>query len=159
MNVELVNATLYQPDSVLADRVDTDAFGLYIVALSESISEALATANEPEMLELIAIARPVGDDIEPGDNSRFWLLSSLEEPVERAELNEALRAVVVPPLTGPIAFALTFAVAGALPPAEHEQRAPLEWQMAAATVEGPGTPVVPDDLIPALWDWPIDASS
>lgn len=150
MNVELVNATLYQQDSVLADRVDTDALGLYIVALSEEVGEALSLTSEPEMLDLVAIARPA-EEVDPGDNTRFWLLSSLEEPIERTTLIEKLQTVAAPSLTGPIAFALTFGVAGALPPAEHDQRAPLEWQMAAATVEGPGARVVPDDLIAALW--------
>lgn len=162
-----MNATLYQSDEVLVERIASDDLSRYVLTLSAAMSRALASANRPEMLDVVVIARPAAD-CEPDDRVRFWLLSDLEDPAEhndREGLAEELAAVPTPELTGPIAFALTFSMAGALPPSEHEPRAPQEWQLAAAT--GPGgrggradtdagstTAVIPDDLIPSIWGEP-----
>lgn len=154
MTAKLVNATLYQSDAVLAERADTEELGLYIVALADAAYEAMLGVSQPEMLDVVVIARPQAD-VEPGDSLRLWLLSDLaDEPghdPDRSDLITGLRAVPIPTLTGPIAFAITFSVAGALPPAEHRPKVPEQWRVAAASSDPSDSSNVPDDLIPVLW--------
>jgi hypothetical protein len=154
VTAKLVNATLYQSDAVLAERVDTERLGLYIMELADATYEVMRGVNQPEMLDVVVLVRPAAD-VDPGDHLRLWVLSDLDdEPSytpDRAGLLDGIRSVTVPALTGPIAFAITFSVAGALPPAEHQPPAPGEWRVAAASLGEEATPTIPDDLIPALW--------
>jgi hypothetical protein len=106
---ETENLVLYQPDSVLHERVSSieDLAG-YVRRLQEVCENFFVTAKTPETLHIVVA-------LKPGKQSRIWFVSSTLSPgdVKRESLRLNLEAVTpIDVQHGPVAFAISARIAG-----------------------------------------------
>lgn len=145
---KLANLVLYQPDTVLKERLGPDAnpLALYAVQLQAKIG-SLAESPVPELLDIVVV-------VKPGRQSRVWLVSSLASPPDRSALKHELEAL--PPVevkNGPVIFALSYTFNNAEPKktgaAGYQPPLPTEWQEKGKGATGPL--IVPDGFMPLVW--------
>lgn len=145
-DAKVANVTLYQPDAALKERVgDVQPLGAYIQKL-QAVCAPAWTSKESEELHIVVVLKPKGQ-------SRVWFVSSLNPTIDRSKLKAAIEAISVPPVRGPIAFAVTYHLNGFTKPPLIAQALqppiPAEWREKTKDVKGPM--VIPDGFIPHVW--------
>jgi hypothetical protein len=139
-----VSLALYQPDNVLRDRTpDVKSFSKYIKRLQTTCEQFFTESTTPEALDIVVA-------IKPGRRSRVWFLSSTRRPadVQLESLRKQLEAVDPPEIrNGPVAVAISAAIAGARREASAPPPIPVEWAGVAAKASKP----VPDGILEILW--------
>lgn len=143
---KVANVTLYQPDAVLKERVgDVQPLAAYIQKL-QAVCAPAWTSNESEELHIVVVLKPQGQ-------SRTWFVSSLKSAIDRSKLKAAIEAISVPPVRGPVAFAVTYHLNGFTRPPLDAQASqppiPTEWREKTKDVKGPLP--IPDGFIPHVW--------
>jgi len=148
---ETENVVLYQPESVLSERVPSvEELAGYIKRLQGVCAEFFADAATPETLHIVVA-------LKPGRQSRVWFVSSSPSPsgVNRESLRLRLEAVTpIEVQHGPVAFAISARIAGGngnVPSGEGAYQPPIpkEWQDAA---KGHGEALaIPDGFLALVW--------
>jgi hypothetical protein len=147
----VVNLVLYQPDAILRERAPSvPLFGEYVKLLEAQCFAFFAEASTPEIFDVVVVIRP-------RRRSKVWFVSSLRagSDLTLSDLRQRLEGIRAPDVRkGPIAFAISGTVAGALRlinDGAHPYHPPLptEWREAAASLENPA--LVPDGILEAVW--------
>lgn len=147
---QTTNIVLYQPDGVLGERLPgVDALAAYLRKLQASAAPFFPDGSAPETLDIVVV-------IKPGGRSRVWFVSDSRPEADGvlARLRRELESVEVPTIKmGPVAFAISAAIAGAKREVSDgggfRPPMPKEWQDAATKVKEPG--VIPDDIVAVVW--------
>lgn len=142
---ETEQIVLYQPSDVLEERIaDMAKLSDYIKRLQDVCQRFFATAASPETLDVFVAVRP-------GRQSRIWLVSSVQSPLDtkRKSLRTQLEKVKPCDVTGgSIAFAIAARIAGGDGKKRTDISMPLEWQKAA---ERKSNVVIPDGILDSVW--------
>ena len=142
---KLEGLRLYQPERVLAPRIDVASLAKSAKDVQRSFERLTAGAWVPEVKGvLVAVA------IRPGGRHRVWCeLVGKEAPAEAAKLEVELNKTVMPDATGAtglVAYALEFVREGEAP---SLPMIPMSWQAVAK--QAGKTIKIPDDAVDALW--------
>jgi len=147
----VVTVVLYQPDSILAVRVqDGDSVAAYIADVRAVATAFFDGVARPELLDIVVAVKPLR-------RSRAWFVAPdrLKSDPQLLALQlkiEKLRAPTV--VGGPIAFAMLASLGGAqrkLPDTKAFQPPiPDEWT-TAAQAGGAQHLSIPDDFLAAAW--------
>jgi hypothetical protein len=145
------NLVLYQPDSVLRERLPSvEDLASYVKRLQAVCGNFFADVETPETLDIIVA-------LKPGRQSRVWFVSSTPSPsgMSRESLRVKLEAVTpVEVRYGPVAFAISAKIAGGsgnVPKGDGAYQPPIpkEWQEAAKGQKEPL--VIPDGFLALVW--------
>jgi len=147
---ETVNVVLYQPNSILSQRVPTvQELAGYINRLEGACNDFFAADTAPETLHVVVAVRP-------GKLSRIWFVSAGRAPgaVDLEPLRKNLEAI--PPCDvhgGPIIFAISANIAGGgdkkfAAGSHYQPPIPKEWQDAA---KGKKDFTVSDEFLDLVW--------
>jgi hypothetical protein len=131
---------MLQNDALMNKRVPSiGEMGRYLKAVREAFAQAYEPVKTPETLNAIVA-------VKPGKKARLWLVSSLQNPPDRADLMTRFQTVPVPEVKeGLVAFAIRFTIAGATP--EKIPMFPPEWMAAFG-----GQPaMMPDAITAYIW--------
>jgi hypothetical protein len=146
-SARLSNVVLYQPDSVMAERIgDVKTLAAYIQKIQVVCSTSF-TSEDSEGVDVVIV-------LKPGRQSRVWFVSSLPAQPDRSNLKAAIEAIAVPAVnSGPVVFALSYDLNGFT---HHQPDAgkfqppiPADWSEKAKSAKGPL--MVPDGFIPYVW--------
>lgn len=148
---KMTSATLYQPDSVLRQRLgNVEQLSSYLKAIQ---------AAAVQFWESHPIERPAAGAIvvaiKPPNRSRCWLDLEVERrETLQASLNQALSSIEPPQVkAGPVAVAINFVLGNASPlptaAANYSPPMPKEWKDAAKSLPAPG--VMPDCILDIIW--------
>ena len=146
-STKLSNVVLYQPDSVLRERLgDVNPLAAYVQRIELACSAAFTT-EESEGVDVVVV-------LKPGGLSRVWFVSSLAKMPDRSKLKQEIEAIVVPAVrSGPVVFALSYDLNGfthRMPEAgKFQPPIPAEWSEKVKGVKGPL--MVPDGFISYVW--------
>jgi len=140
---------LYQPDSVLNDRLpNIDAFAAFLKEVGSVAVRVFASRQPPHEFDIVVA-------IKPGRLARFWFVTSAQpNPHLEESLRSELSKLTVPSVHGgPVAVAIIGSVAGARTSdkAEHfTPPMPAEWSDAVQRAKS--DPVrVPEGVLETVW--------
>ena len=147
---QTTGVVLYQPDSVLAERVpSSQVLSAYMKEIQASCASRFQESTAPEALDVVVA-------LKPGGLSRTWFVTSARSEDDRqlSDLKRDIEALSAPPINGgPVAFAIVGSIAGAPRPAQggagYRPPMPKAWTEVAQRVGGQG--VLPDDVLRHIW--------
>jgi hypothetical protein len=141
---------LYQPDRVLRVRVpDVPAFAAYMKNVESTCNAFFAKASKPHPLDVVVAIKPEG-------NARVWFIGAPPEDDHAglSALKRKLESLAPPAIqSGPVAFAIVGAIAGAerrdVDPQKYEPPLPKEWLDALEQINQRAA--IPDDVLLIVW--------
>lgn len=149
--VEFGNGLLYQPESVLQERIaDQQAFVNYVGQLQNILKKFIDLLPEARGQNLLFVAA-----LRSGGQVRFWMdIQPDGFPAEwKEEIENRLRAVRVPEVrNGPVAYAMFGKLWGgsAIAGNSQSQMVPEEWRHAAVKLGSEGA-LNTDDILRVVW--------
>jgi len=145
-SAKMSSIVLYQPDSVMKERVRDVATLTAFIQQIQSVCTKSFTSEESEGVDVVVV-------LKPGGRSRVWFVSSLAKTPDRSMLKSAIEALRPPAVSGPVVFALVYDLNGfAHPqqePGKFQPPIPAEWTESVKSVKGPL--MLPDGFIPYAW--------
>ncbi len=146
-SAKISDVVLYQPDTVMKERVGNVApLAAYIQKIEVACAAAF-TSEASEGIDVVVV-------VKPNRQARVWFVSSLAKMPDRAKLKAEIEAIEAPAVrSGPVVFALRYDLNGfthrAPEGGNFSPPIPAEWREKTKDVKE--ALMIPDGFIPYVW--------